>query len=82
MFLVDAGGYLTALSHHDLSCRLDYRIEKWFQTATMRIDRFHSFWRGSQSSAKQWLRRFRHHYNHERPNQALDGKTLGEVIQN
>ncbi|EMA13321.1 transposase [Haloarcula amylolytica JCM 13557] len=47
-FLVDAGGYLTALSQNDLSGRLDYRIrnhiEKWFQTVTMRIDRFHSFW--------------------------------------
>ncbi|NLV08273.1 IS6 family transposase, partial [Haloarcula rubripromontorii] len=29
-----------------------------------------------------WLRRFRHHYNHERPNQALDGRTPAEVIQN
>jgi transposase-like protein len=26
VFLVDAGGYLTALSRHDLSGRLDYRI--------------------------------------------------------
>jgi len=48
----------------------------------MRIDRFHSFWRDSHSSAKQWLQRFRHHYNHEWPNQALDGKTPAEVIQN
>jgi len=49
VFFVDAGGYLTAFSRHDLSGRLDYRIrnhiEKWFQTVTMRIDRFHSFWR-------------------------------------
>ncbi|AUG49067.1 IS6 family transposase [Haloarcula taiwanensis] len=86
VFLVDAGGYLTALSRHDLSGRLDYRLrnhtEKWFQAVTMRIDRFHTFWRGSQSSAKQWLRRFRHHYNHERPIQALDGKTPAEEIQN
>ena len=86
VFLVDASGYLTALSRHDLSGRLDYRIrnhiEKWFQTVTMRIDRFHSFWRGSQRSAKQWLRRFRHHYNHERPNQALDGRTPAEEVQN
>jgi transposase-like protein len=85
-FLVDAGGYLTALSRHDLSGRLDYRIrnhiEKWFQTVTMRIDRFHSFWRGSQSSAKQWLWRFRHYYNHERPNQALNGRTPAEEVQN
>ena len=86
VFLVDAGGYLTALSRHDLSGRPDYRprnhIEKCFQTVTMRIDRFHSFWRGSQSSAKQWLRRSRHHYNHGRPDQALDGKEQAEVIQN
>jgi len=45
VFLVDTGGYLTALSRHDLSGRLDYRIrnhiEKWFQTVTMRIDRSH-----------------------------------------
>ena len=85
-FLVDAGGYLTALARHELSGRLDYRtrnhIEKWFQTVTMRIDRFHTFWRGSQSSARQWLRRFRHHYNHERPNQALDGKTPAQEVQN
>ncbi|EMA31518.1 transposase [Haloarcula japonica DSM 6131] len=26
--------------------------------------------------------RFRHHYNHERPNQALDGRTPAEEIQN
>jgi len=46
-FLVDAG-YLTALFRHDLSGQLDYEewnhIEKWFQTVSMRIDRFHSFW--------------------------------------
>ena len=86
VFLVDAGGYLTALSRHDLSGRLDYRIrnhiEKWFQTVTMRIDRFHTYWRGSQSRAKQWLGRFRQHYNHERPHQALDRKAPAEVIQN
>jgi transposase-like protein len=85
-FLVDAGGYLTALFRHELSDQLDYRernhIEKWFQTVSMRIDRFHSFWRGSQSSARRWLRRFRHHYNHDRPNQALDNQTPVEVVLN
>ena len=85
-FLVDAGGYLTALARHELSGRLDYQIrnhiEKWFQTVTMRIDRFHSFWRGSQSSAKRWLRRFRHYYNRNRPNQALDGRTPAEEVLN
>jgi hypothetical protein len=43
-FLVDAGGYLTAFARHEVSGHLDYEdrnhIEKWFQTITMRIDRF------------------------------------------
>ena len=56
-FLVDGSGYLTALVRHDLSGRLDYseryHIEKWFQTVSMRIDHFHSFWRGSQSGARR-----------------------------
>jgi transposase-like protein len=85
-FLVDSGGYLTALFRHELSGQLNYtdrnHIEKWFQTVTMRIDRFHTFWRGSHSSAKRWLRRFRYHYNRDRPNQALDGDTPAEVILN
>lgn len=85
-FLVDAGGYLTALARHELSGHLDYTdrnlIEKWFQTVTMRIDRFHSFWRGSQSSARRWLQRFRHYYNRHRPNQALDGEVPAAEVEN
>ena len=85
-FLVDAGGYLTALARHDLSGHLDYHdrnhIEKWFQTVTMRIDRFHSCWRSSQSPARRWLRRFRHDYNRHRPTQALDGLTPAEEVLN
>jgi putative transposase len=85
-FLVDGGGYLTALARHELSGQLNYstrnHIEKWFQTVAMRIDRFHSFWRGSPASARRWLRRFRHHYNHDRPNQALDGRTPAEEVLN
>ena len=85
-FLVDADGYLTALARHDLSSHLDYHdwnnIKKWFQTVTMRIDRFHSFWRGSQSSTRRWLRRFRHYYNRHRLNQALDGSTSAEKVLN
>ncbi|ELY56422.1 transposase [Natronococcus jeotgali DSM 18795] len=85
-FLVDAGGYLTALSRHDLSGHLNYSdrntIEKLFQTVSMRIDRFHSFWRGSPASARRWLRRFRHHYNHDRPNQALDDRVPAEEVLN
>jgi len=46
-FLVDGGGYLTDLFHHELSGQLGYNernhIEKWFQTVPMWIDRFHSF---------------------------------------
>jgi putative transposase len=85
-FLVDGAGYLTALARRFLSGQLNYstrnHIEKWFQTVSMRIDRFHSFWQGSPASARRWLRRFRHHYNHDRPNQALDGRTPAEEVLN
>ena len=53
-FLVDSGGYLTALFCQELSGQLNYtewnHIEKWFQTVTMLIDRFHTFWRGSRQA--------------------------------
>jgi transposase-like protein len=85
-FLTDAAGYLTALARLGLRGGLNYReqnhIEKWFQTMLMRIDHFHSFWRGSPASARRWLRRFRSHYNHDRPNQALDGRTPVEEVLN
>jgi len=85
-FLVDDAGYLTALARHELSGQLNYternHIEEWFQIVTMRIDRFRSFWRGSHSSARRWLRRFRHYYNRNRPNQASDGRTPAEVVLN
>jgi putative transposase len=85
-FLVDGSGYLTALARHELSGHLNSstrnHIEKWFQTVVMRIDRFHSFWRGSPASARRWLRRFRYHYNRDRPNQALDGRTPAEAVLN
>jgi putative transposase len=42
---------------------LYHLIEKWFQTMTIRNDRFHSFCQGSQSYIKRWLRWFRHYYN-------------------
>ncbi|MFA9416372.1 IS6 family transposase [Natrinema sp. HArc-T2] len=85
-FLVDGGGYLTALFRHGLNGQLNYtdrnHIKKWFQTVSMRIDRFHSFWRDSPASARRWLRRFRHHYNHDRPNQAFDGRTPAQEVLN
>ena len=61
---------------------LIYPTENKRETVTMRIDRFHSFWCGSQSSAKRWLRRFRYYYNRHRPNQALDGSTPTEEVLN
>jgi len=85
-FLVDGMGYLTALARTDLGGELNYTdrniVEKLFQTLSMRIDRFHAFWRGSPKSARRWLQRFRHHYNHDRPNQALDGRTPVEEVLN
>jgi len=85
-FLVDGMGYLTALARHNLSGHLDYNdrnyIEKWFQTVTMRIGRFHSIWMGSSASARRWLNRFKYHYNRQRPNQALDGRTPAEEVLN
>ena len=85
-FLVDAGGYLTALARRELNDQLDYgnrnNIEKWFQTVATRIDRFHSYWSGSQTSARRWLQPFTVHYNHDRPNQAMDGNTPVEEVLN
>jgi transposase-like protein len=85
-FLVDSAGYLTALFRRGLSGQLEYRgrntIEKWFQTLSTRIDRFHAFWRGSPKSVRRWLRRCRHHYNPDRPNQALDGRIPAEEVLN
>ena len=85
-FLVDGSGYLTALFRHELNGHLNYRewnhMEKWFQTVSMRIDRFHTFWRGSQSSARRWLLQFRYYYNRDRPNQALDNRTPVDEVRN
>ena len=58
VFLVDGVGYLTALARVDLIGHLDYSerniVEKLFQTYTMRIERFHETWNGSQASARRW----------------------------
>jgi len=57
VFLIDGYGYLTALARIGLSGRLDYvernQIEKWFQTLTMRIDRFHQSWVASWPSVRR-----------------------------
>ncbi len=63
-FLVGAAGYLTALVRYELIGQFNYsdrnHVEKWSQSISIRIDRLHSFWRGSPASARRWLRRFRH----------------------
>ncbi|ELY63011.1 integrase catalytic subunit [Natrinema versiforme JCM 10478] len=86
MSLVDQFGYRTALSRLGLSGQVNYTernlIEKWFHTLKMRIDRFHNSWVGSRSSVREWLEQFMHYYNHQRPHQALDGKTPIEKVQN
>ena len=85
-FLVDGMGYPTALARCDLSGHLDYvmrnLIEKWFQTLSMRIDRFHQTWMGGRASAARWLTAFRYYYNTQRPNQALDNRTPVEEVMN
>ena len=85
-FLVDGMGYLTALAQNDLGGHLDYvmrnLIEKWFQTLTMRIARFHETWMGGRASAARWLAAFAFYYNFQRPNQALDNRTPVEVVTN
>ncbi len=84
-FLVDGMGYLTALARCDLRGHLDYvdrnLIEKWFQTLTMRIDRFHQTWMGARASAQRWLAAFAYYYNFQRPNQALDNRTPVEEMR-
>ncbi len=84
VFLVDGYGYLTALSRVGVSGRLDYslrnHVERWFQTLKVRTDRFHTSWVGSRSAVRRWLQQFKRYYNHDRPHQALNGRTPAEVI--
>jgi putative transposase len=84
--LVDQFGYRTALNRLGLNGRVDYTdrnlIEEWFHTLKMRIDRFHTSWVGSRSSARELLEQFAHYYNHQRPHQSLDGRTPVEDVLN
>ncbi|MFC4989630.1 DDE-type integrase/transposase/recombinase [Saliphagus infecundisoli] len=77
-FLVDGMGYLTALARTDLIGHLDYSerniVEKLFQMYTMRIERFHETWNGSQASAERWLTAYTAYYNHHRDHQALENQ--------
>ncbi|MCD2199428.1 IS6 family transposase [Halobacterium sp. KA-4] len=85
-FLVDQFGYRTAISRLGLSGRVNYtdrtRIEKWFHTLKMRVDRFHNSWVGSRAIVRKWLEQFMHYYNRHRPHQGLDGRTPIEELQN
>jgi len=84
-FLVDGMGYLTALARTDLSGELNYTdrniVEKLFQTYTMRIERFHETWNGSQASAERWLTAYTAYYNHHRSHQALDNQPPVEALK-
>ena len=83
-FLVDGMGYLTALARTNLNGDLNYSdrniVEKLFQTFTMRIDRFHETWNGSQSSAEHWLTAYTAYYNHHRSHQSLDNQSPVEAL--
>ena len=78
-------GYLTALAKTDLLGDLNYTehniVEKLFQTYTMRIDRFHETWNGSQPSAKRWLTAYTAYYNHLRSHQALESQMPTEAVE-
>jgi len=37
---------------------------------------------GKFSQRSRWLNRFKYHYNRQRPNQALDGRTPAEEVLN
>ena len=84
-FLVDGMGYLTALARTNLSGDLNYSdrniVEKLFQTFTMRIDRFHETWNGSQSSAEHWLTAYTAYYNHYRNHQSLHNQPPVEALK-
>ena len=44
----------------------------------MRVTRFHNTWTGSVASAGYAA--FAFYYNHQRPNQALNGRTPAQVV--
>ena len=84
-FLVNRIGYLTALARTDRNGQFDYTdrniVEKLFQTYTMRIERFHETWNGSQASAERWLTAYTAYYNYHRGHQALDNQPLVEALK-
>ena len=85
VFLVDGMGYLTALARTDLSGDLNYSdrniIETLFQPFTIRIDRSHETWNGSQDSAERWLTAYAAYYNHHRSHQSPDNQPPVEALK-
>ena len=86
-FLTDAGGYLTALARFDLYGELNYSEQNFHREVVQDRDDANRplslalAGGGSPASARRWLRRFKNHYNYDRPDQALDGRTpVGEVL--
>lgn len=79
VFLADSFSYRTGFYRLGLNGRVDYTernlIVKWFHTLKTRVDRFHNSSMGSRLSSYQFLALFVHHYNFQRPHQALDGRT-------
>ena len=75
---------LTALTQTDLRGEPDYTdrniVENLFQTYTMRTERFHEMWHGSQASTERWLTAYTAYYNHHRSHQALDDQPPVEAL--
>ena len=63
----------------DADWSVDYtdrnRVEQWYHTLKMRVDRFHNSWIGSRLSVRQWLAAVIHYYNFHRPHRALNERT-------
>ncbi len=78
-------GYLTALVRTDLGGALNYTdrniVEKLLQTYTMRIERLHETWNGSQASARRWLTAYTIYYNNHRSHQALNNQQPVEALK-
>lgn len=57
-------------------------VEKFSQTVTMRINRFHETWNGSQPSAERWLTADTTYYNDLRSHQALNNQPPVKQLAN
>lgn len=73
---IDGMSYLTALTGHELSSPLHYAernyLGRWLQTLTSRSGSSTPTDRAVNRVCGNLFRRFRHYYNRDQPNQALD----------